>query len=345
MISLDASTLATALKTVRPAVNSRGQLPVLAGVKLHAEGGVLDLTATNLDLTITTSMPCTNADLDVIVPLSHLADFAARAGDRPIKVTAKVGELIAETDTARLELRCLAMKDWPNLPEVIGEPVLLDADSIALIGRIVHAAATGKVADNRPALGGISLQGTKAVACDSYRLAVVDLGMELPDVLLPADSLGIVLRECSGAIELATSGHQVRLTNLATSWTFRLIEVPYFDWERMLRDKSPFPVVVNRRAMLDALAVASLNAHHKVAVQIMPELATVTATESDLGAAEARVAVEAPGDLLIGFDADLLRDAFEALADERATVGCVDPYKPVLIHEGPLTLLVMPKKL
>lgn len=344
VISLGASTLATALKTVRPAVNPRAHMPVLSGVHLHADGGVLDVSATNLDLTITTQMPCTKAALDVVVPIAHLADFVARAGEHPIKLTAK-DDLIAETDTSRLELRRLKREDWPQLPEVVGDPVVLDVDALALLGRVLHAAATGKTAENRPILGGVLFSETKAIATDSYRLAVADLGMDLPDVLLPAAALNVAIRECSGPIELVTSGSQVRITNLATSWTFRLIEVPYINWQQLLRDSSPFTVNVDRRAFLDALGISTLNTHRKVKVDVTPETATVTATEADLGTAETRVAVEAPGEMSIGFDAALLSEALDVLENDRVTIGMVDPHKPVLIHEGPLTLLLMPKKL
>lgn len=341
MISLDASTLATALKTVRPAVNPRGQLPVLAGVKLHAEGGVLDLTATNLNLSITTSVPCTNADLDVVVPAQHLADFAARV-DGALSLAEKTGQVIAEAGNARLELRTLSRTDWPKLPTVEGEPTVLTEDAIAVLARVTYAAATGKEAENRPTLGGVRLDGTFAVCTDSFRLARADLGVDLPDLTLPNAALQVILRDVAGPLEVVSDERNVKVTNLATSWTFRHLAETFPNYRQLIRTSSPETVTVERKALRDALGFAAINPDGFADLDVTAESITVSAEARDVGRSESSIDATSTYTGQIRFKAAFLTDALDACEEETVRIELVDALKPIQIEEDGFLSLLMP---
>ena len=72
--------LVAALGTVARAVSSRGSVQVLAGVLLHAENGTLQLAATDMELSLRTSIPAdVHAEGAVVVPGKLLSDLARRS--------------------------------------------------------------------------------------------------------------------------------------------------------------------------------------------------------------------------------------------------------------------------
>ena len=80
-MNIDAGALASGLRTVLPATKA-GHLPVLKGVLLETTGDRLHLTATDLDMTITTEVEAGGASLTAVVPGALLAAWAEGVGEK-----------------------------------------------------------------------------------------------------------------------------------------------------------------------------------------------------------------------------------------------------------------------
>ena len=174
--------LVEALGTAGRAVASSGQRPAGAvrASGSSCTGDQLQLTGSDLDLTIPVEVDVSAASGDGVAVLPGRAGVRHRAGPaagrgrrrgRRRRGPHLVGPLAV--------LRCASCPadEFPRLPEPTGDAVTLDAGELAeALRQVVRGRASD---DARPILTGVLMaaegDGLRLVATDSYRLAVRDL--------------------------------------------------------------------------------------------------------------------------------------------------------------------------
>jgi len=343
VIRVEAGALADALRAIRPARPSNATLSILTGVKLSASDGTLEVMATNLDLAITRAMSCDGTNLDVVLPGVEFEAFV-QAVDTVLEIEVTDSGATITAGPARTEMRALHLADWPKATPVDGDPVKIDADTLATIASVLHAAATGKDARDRPSLGAVRLHDREAAATDSYRLARVTCPADLPDVLLSAASLKLILQACNGsAIEFAADDWRAVVTCDTTSWSFRLLDVESFpQYSQLFPPNPPYKLTVEREAFLHALRVAAFADVAHVEVHSEEDEVRIVGQKLDVGETEVRV--DAASNLPFSFKVNVgyLRDSLGELHGDEVTLSLVDALKPVTISEGPLKMLIVP---
>ncbi len=178
--------LLSLFKTVHKAVASRTTKPVLAMVKLRAEGQTLTATATDLEFGLRASVPA-----DVYQPGETCV-----APGKLMSVLAEVGgrvELYLDGEVVRLKVVGRRDKwqfpsgdpnEFPDLIESDAEPVALLGSDLATAVRQVEYAASKN--DNNPRFNcnGVYFDagdnGIRLVATDTKRLAIADCKADVP---------------------------------------------------------------------------------------------------------------------------------------------------------------------
>lgn len=339
MIRVEASALADALKAARPALASAHHLPVLSGVHLRTTDGALAVTISNLDVTITERVPCSEGALEVIVPARQFEAWCSRVGGA-VTLTIKDAELVAEAGGARLELRTLSLGEWPAIHYPDGDPVDLGDEPAARIGRVLHAAARGKLADSRPQLRAVRFADGVAVATDSYRLAAITMP-DAPAMQVDAEHLRSLP---SGPVSVTAEGTLATFTTPTGTRTMRQAAGDYPLWTSLLRKSSAYFVTVDRQELLDALAVVALD---DSLVVLTPDdgALRLTATKLDVGRAEVTVPAESDVTFPIQFGLGYLRDLLSACTAAELTLEVESNLKLVQVVDGDLTQLLMPVRL
>jgi len=209
--------LAEVLATAGRAAGSRGGVSaVLSGVLLRTTGNRLEVTGTDLDLTIRVEQEVIGIDNgSCVVPARLIADVvrSLEPGAVTVELEEKPGEneyrVEISSARARFTLRSFPVVEWPSLPAVPAPTMSLPRSAFAEALRQVVRAASND--DARPLLTGVLLtsegKAVRLVATDSYRLALRDLhGVGAPgegaftdagDVLVPARALAEVQRLAS----------------------------------------------------------------------------------------------------------------------------------------------------
>lgn len=170
--------LSRGLSIVGRAVASRATLPVTQNVLLETDRSMLKLSATNLEIAITTWI---GAMIDVegaiTVPARLLSEFVnslpSDRVDLDVAEDSSILQFVCGRDKARIH--GVAASEFPPIPRVL-EGVAARVDSQEFkraIGRVVFAAASE---ESRPVLTGIEakLNGDRftLAAADGFRLAV-----------------------------------------------------------------------------------------------------------------------------------------------------------------------------
>ena len=171
---------------VARAVSARTSVQVLAGILLRAEKGRLHLAATDMELSITSSLEAdVEGEGESVVPGRVFVDACRSLPVNEADVTieqASGSRMVSLTcGGASYRLNVSTPEDFPRLPKMTEEGVFkVNRDTfLDTVGRVARAASRD---ESRPVLTGILVQFEKGTssssrrllmaATDSYRLAV-----------------------------------------------------------------------------------------------------------------------------------------------------------------------------
>ncbi len=201
--------LSGALANVGRAVASRTPLPITSNVLISTDEGRLKLSATNLELTITTWIGAKVEEEGVVtVPARLLADFVGSLPPEEVHLTGAPGGKSLNVTCARFQANIAGTdpEEFPPTPTVEdGFEVDIGSEQLKkAIDGVAFAAATE---DSRPVLTGVQIElkdgALVLAAADGFRLAVHEtkLAAELPEssaIIVPAKSLQEVSRLSAG---------------------------------------------------------------------------------------------------------------------------------------------------
>ena len=170
--------LSKGLAVVGRAVPTRTTLPITQNVLLATGRSMLKLSATNLELAITTWVGAmVEEEGSVTVPARLLSEFVGSLPAERIDVSMEPGQATLRLACARNDARVngIDADEFPPIPTV-DEGLVAKVDAQALrtaINQVVFAAATE---ESRPVLTGVKLEMEESqftmAAADGFRLAV-----------------------------------------------------------------------------------------------------------------------------------------------------------------------------
>ena len=185
-LSTTSSELLGQLQTASRVASTRSAVQALSGVQFHAEAGVVELRATDMEVGLRVPLIAqVEREGTVVLPARLLLDVARQLPDGPVTLELRAAEQDVEIicGPARFHLRTLRTEDFPPLPEPGGDQVV-HLPAKAFTETIAKVARSASRDETRPILTGIlvSASGTelRMVATDSYRLSVKETRLEVP---------------------------------------------------------------------------------------------------------------------------------------------------------------------
>jgi DNA polymerase III subunit beta len=339
--------LAQKLAVVGRGVSTRTAVQILSGVLLRAAGGKLELAATDMELSIRTTLDAqVDGDGAVVVPGRLLVDLSRLLPDSEVTIEFRDEEntLRVSCGPAEYRLNTYGAEDFPRLPEVDASPtstVSADAllDTLSAVSRAVSRD------EARPVLTGILVKfgdGKLVMAAtDSYRLSYKETPIEgkVPEMeaIVPARALEEVRRLASsgGTLELGVQENQVLFGVDGTWLTSRRIEGQFPKVDELRPKEFTHEVTLPREELLDVVRRTSVMAHRNSPLRLRfaeGELTVWTQTQ-DVGEARETLPVRFEGEPLeIGFNADFMRDGIESTEGDELRLRLIDPLRPGLLQ-------------
>src|SRR5579864_6874373 len=187
------------LSIVARALSARSAVHILGGILLRAEGGELQLAATDMELSLRTSLAAEIAsEGSVVVPGRLLLEIARVLPDAEVEIVhqAEDGLVSVRCGASSWRLHTYAAEDFPRLPELEGLSTFSVARE-ALLETIARVSRSASRDESRPVLTGILVRFDQdklvMAATDSYRLAskTTPLTGDAPDLeaIIPARAL------------------------------------------------------------------------------------------------------------------------------------------------------------
>lgn len=361
-ITVPKDDLASRLAIVARGVSTRTAVLVLGGIQLRAEAGQLHLAATDMELSLRTTLDATvEGEGSVVVPGRLLLDISRSLPDNEVTIEHRPEEaiVVVTSGTANYRLHTYSAEDFPRLPDVETTALhTVDRDVLVeTIGRVGRSASRD---ESRPVLTGILVrfEPGKVVmaATDSYRLAVKETPVDatLPDLeaIIPARALQELSRIATGAdeVQLGMQENHVVFGVDGTWLTTRRIDGQFPNYRQLLPEQFEHELLLPREEVLEVVRRVSLMAQRNSPLRLRfadGEL-TVSAVTQDVG--EARESLPAPynGDAMeIGFNAEFLRDGLDSVDSESVKFKLISPLRPAVLEgdTDDYVYLIMPIRL
>jgi DNA polymerase-3 subunit beta len=350
------------LAVVSRAASTRTTVQVLAGVLLRSEGDKLELSATDMEISLRTPLEAEVAtEGAVVVPGKLLAELARLLPGEEVSIEHRQGEGVVEivSGSAVYRIHTYNAEDFPRLPDPAGTTMVpIDAEALLETAAKVSRAASRD--ESRPVLTGILVrfEGENLVmaATDSYRLAVKETSMAGPgpelDAIVPARALMELSRVAQGASELhlGLQENQVLFTSDGILLTTRRIEGQFPNYHQLLPESFESEVTLPRDELLEVVRRVSVMAQRNAPLRLRfaeGEL-TVSAQTQDVGEAHETMPAAFGGDALdIGFNPEFLRDGIESVDGDELRLKLISPLRPAVLQGtgDDFSYLIMPIRL
>ena len=367
--------LQKALDVIAAVVPSKTTLPILSCVLLEATKESLTLSATNLDISITTST--TKATVKdpgrVAIPAVKFVPFVRSLRPGAVTIAQKGEQLTLTSGKSRLTENTMNVGDYPALKKPEEKAGLaLPADT--LIDMINETAYAVSRDETRPALMGILWEVRPStltlVATDAHRLARSQRQVEWKftgEKNLIVDTAGLrqIARIAAAArdedeantdISIFIGGSQLSFRAGSTVLQVRQLEGPFPDYQAVLPKDNDKHVTVDKADFAQAIRRVAITADRvtsQIRLGIEAGRMELTARGTEGSQSEDEIAVSYQGDPLeIGFNYSYLQDILKNLQAESVILSLRDSHSAALlkpVHEtgedtGVLCLL-MPLRL
>jgi DNA polymerase-3 subunit beta len=354
------------LQLVTGVVERRHTLPVLANVLVRAKDGLVTITGTDLEVSLSAVAPGASIEVEGVttIPARKLTDIW-RSLPEGASVTLELedGRVIVRSGRSRYALATLPAADFPPLESADGEreATLPRASLARLIDQVSFSMAQQDV---RYFLNGMLLELTpqhvRVVATDGHRLAMSTFGQGVEgagrtQAIIPRKGvleLGRVLAEAGDDVVLRLGSNHLRVDTSGYSLVTKLIDGKFPDYEKVVPRERGHSVVGDRETLKQACSRASILSNEKyrgVRLILDREQLTIQANNPEQEEALEVVAVEYDGEPMeIGFNVSYLQDVLSVLDTAQVRLSVVDANSSALI-EGPgneqSLYVVMPMRL
>jgi DNA polymerase-3 subunit beta len=256
-------------------------LPILNNVLFRAEGGVITLIATNLEIGIKCEVRGKiEKEGAVTLPAKLFADYIGSLPNDKIDLDLQDQTLEIKCKNYETRLRGAATSEFPLIPEVAKEAAYsLDVGKFhEAVNQVVFATSTNEI---RPEISGILMHfdgaGMKVVvaATDSYRLAEKTLELagkeneNSRDVIVPARTMQEVLRilsvfrdgedpEAPNVVKIYLAENQIMFSLNGVDLVSRVIDGQYPDYKQIIPASYETKAGFNRNELIRVVKTASL---------------------------------------------------------------------------------------
>src|SRR5256714_15135618 len=210
--------LSQKLAVVARAVSTRASVQILSGVLLRAEGGRLHLAATDMELSLRSSLEAQiEGEGAVVVPGRLLVDLVRLLPESEVTIEHRAEESVVHitSGSSTSTLHTYAADDFPRLPDLDAVGTFT-VDRESLLDTVSRVSRSASRDESRPVLTGILVrfEAGKLVmaATDSYRLSVkeTDLAGDVPELeaIIPARALAELGRIAQSGDPIGLGGHE-----------------------------------------------------------------------------------------------------------------------------------------
>ena len=369
--SVSSTTFCNRLQAISRVQSSKNSLPILDCILFDLSDGVLSMTASDSETTITTSLEVGESEGAgrFAIESKQLINSIKEISDQPITIQVNIDTLQVEINyqNGRYNLMGQRAEEYPLPVDLDEADASLEMPAQVLsdgIGRSLFATADDEL---RPQMNGIYFDitpdFTTLVASDGHKLVrerLLDIhGDEARSFILPkkpALLLKAVLPKEDSSVKISFNDRNAKVELAKYRISCRLIEGRYPNYNSVIPTDNPFRVTVDRLSLISALrrvSVFASAASSLIRLHIDNNTLTVSAQDIDFStSAEESIMCEYNGNpMAIGFSGPFLLEVLNSITSQDVVLELADPSRAGVIvpaeqNEGEdLIVLLMPMML
>ncbi|MCH2205796.1 MAG: DNA polymerase III subunit beta [Lentisphaerales bacterium] len=359
-ITIDQSALASGLAHVQSAVSNRPTIPVLSNLLLQAENGQLTITATDLDLSISTSLECSvEAEGSTTLPAKKLIQIIRQLNDAPVTIDTDENHVSSiSCHNSFFKLLGINDSEFPT-EDGLEEARTFTLPNIQLRKMLEKISYSVSTDETRHVLNGILLsirEGTlTAVATDGRRLALIETVLDSSEVvdgdtILPSKAVSELQKLLSDAGEVKISLGDTRAlfeTNNTVMRT-KLVEGTYPNYRQVIPGGFSQMIEIPREELSKALSRVSLiltESGSSVKLEMESDKVILSASSNADESSEPIPVTYLGDNLAISFNPNFLHEPLKKLDCNNITIKFNDKISPIGIFgdEGFL-YVIMPMR-
>jgi len=327
------------------AVSQRGQLPILSNFFLEAKNGKLIISATDLEIGISSSIAVNiQTEGKTTIPAKNFSDLLTNLGSQKITLTLEGETVTLKGEKINASFQTMPAEDFPKLYEEKGEELatLKKTEIEESILRVVFAAAQD---GGRPALSGVLLNEDKKtidlVATDGVRLSLqknvfkTKEGLKKP-IITPAriirELLSIKEDEDVVRVFVSEENNQILFAQGETTLVGRLIGAEYPDYQKIIPQNFDTKTELNREELLNAIKICSVFARETANIikfTIKKNKMIISANSPSIGEDNVEIEAKTTGEENeIAFNAKYLLDVLTSVNKEDLVFEMTGPLNP-----------------
>ncbi len=350
------------LQKVQSIVSTRSTLPVLYNVYLKAEQETLWLTATDLEVTVRTSVGArVSRTGGTTLPARRVFSIFRELPENEIEID------VDDKDTASIrsgasyfKILGISEDEFPPLPKFQGTRAYsIEQKLFKMMLQSVHYAASAD--DTRPMLNGVllSFKGGKfsAVATDGRRMAMWEQEQEIArdqegEWIVPTKTVHELLQSLKddGTVKIQVSESQIAFEFDSMLVISKLVDHTYPNFRQVIPSGTEQRIALERELVLTAIRrVALLLTDRTTSITLTfgKNHLEISAIVNDVGEAKEKVAIKYSGkDITVAFNPEFLMDPLKNLSTDEVTFELNNEMSPCMIKaDKPFVYVLMPMRL
>jgi DNA polymerase-3 subunit beta len=375
-IVVERQSLMNGLSLVQGIVERRNTVPILGHVLIEPEAQSIRLAATDLEVGISTQVPCKSGkEKSLTLNARKLFEIVRETEGEEFSITSLDNDWVElKCGRSRFKMMGLDPRSFPAMPsqstkadgpkKSIKGALTIPAGVLAtMIDKTIFSVSPDEARYN---LSGVYLEAHEAgkarmVATDGHRLSMIDrtvpgFAME-GGTIIPRKGL-TELRKLldqggDAEVKLLLDGQLASLKRGPTEVSMRLVEGEFPDYRGVVPKQTKYHIKVGRDALQASIkraAIFSNERYHGVKLALASGALTVSSTSPEMGEASETIDVDYRGDeFAVGFNASYLLQALAVIpAESEIDLGLSDEASPGLLRtpsDSEFSYVVMPMRL
>ena len=345
-VEVNSQALADAVAWTTRVIDARPASPILAGVRLEAIDGTLQLSAFNYAISARHHIEAGVDEAGSVLVLGKLlADITKSLPAAKTYLSTDGSTMTITSGKSTFTMQLMPDAEYPDLPVIPSKLGQVDAQTFTQA--VTQASVAVSREENRPVLTGIRVQfqGDKVImsSTDRFRLSRSSFTWtpENPDTNATALVRGALLRDVARSLD----EHQnivvdfdtenpslLGFENAGRVSTSQLIDGEFPAVDRLYADEYPIHAVINKQDLISAIKRVSLVAERNAPIRMAFTSQELTLTAGSVDEAQAKeiLDIDMDGeDITVAFNPAYLIEGLSAISEPFVRMKMTTAVKPV----------------
>jgi DNA polymerase III subunit beta len=350
-----------ALVSVERITGKNLTLPVLGLVLWVATGKTLKLRATNLNIGVEIEIPARIEREGVVAVRGDILSslFSILQGDLLVKFELINNNLLVKTNTSTILLKSISHEDFPTIPIVEGENLLMPNKKF--IDGIKSVYYSASISEIKPEIGSVYIYPEEDmlvfVSTDSFRLAEkkikVKQKLSFSGILIPFKNVVEIIKVFDGLdddLKMTLQKNQISFRTDNIYLTSRVVDGSFPDYKQIVPKNPTTKAVVLKQDFISSLKISNIfsDKFNQIVLTIKPEdkIFEIESKNTNIGENTTLISGALSGEeVSANFNYKYILDCFQSIPGDSLSVELTGNNKAMIIRgvgDPSFMYLVMP---